>query len=149
MDKENWAWIKNAKMIASEEAKNEAVKTNKAAKKEGKKQKGAIKHDDEADDDVAMEDDTPCEVCKHTETAQPKTEAADAPTGPAASALVPKTEQPMPTTTAVVPLPAAHWSQGQGGAFIVPVPGRDGPANSLAGKTIVLTGLFPEVRPTE
>lgn len=29
--------------------------------------------------------------------------------------------------------------------FVVPVPGRDGPANSLSGKTVVLTGIFPEV----
>ena len=29
--------------------------------------------------------------------------------------------------------------------FVIPVPGRDGPANSLAGKTVVLSGLFPEV----
>ena len=29
--------------------------------------------------------------------------------------------------------------------FMVPVPGKDGPANSLAGKTVVLTGIFPEV----
>lgn len=29
--------------------------------------------------------------------------------------------------------------------FVIPVPGKDGPANSLAGKTVVLTGVFPEV----
>ena len=29
--------------------------------------------------------------------------------------------------------------------FVVPVPGKDAPANSLAGKTVVLTGVFPEV----
>jgi len=29
--------------------------------------------------------------------------------------------------------------------YVIPQPGRDGPANSMAGKTFVMTGIFPEI----
>ena len=29
--------------------------------------------------------------------------------------------------------------------FVIPLPGKDAPANTLAGKTVVITGIFPEV----
>jgi hypothetical protein len=29
--------------------------------------------------------------------------------------------------------------------FVTPIPGRDGPADALAGKTMVVTGIFPEI----
>ena len=53
-------------------------------------------------------------------------------------------QKPVPTvqtSSAVVPVTAVSQRQN----FVVPIPGRDGAiAGSLAGKTVVLTGIFPE-----
>ena len=43
---------------------------------------------------------------------------------------------------AVVPAAAALDGPAR---FVVPKPGLDGPHSSLAGETVVLTGIFPEI----
>ena len=40
---------------------------------------------------------------------------------------------------------ASSSALGASRRFAIPIPGRDGPRHSLAGKTVVLSGIFPEV----
>jgi hypothetical protein len=80
---------------------------------------------------------------RRVELADRKLPAPSAP--PSSSTAAATASGATPTGSALVP--------GSGGGalaasrrFVIPVPGRDGPRNSLAGKTIVLSGIFPEVR---
>ena len=80
----------------------------------------------------------------------PPEEAAAASVAPADPAGAP-TSSGAPTSHAIAMASVSASSAivaGQQDAkqsFVIPIPGKDAPANTLAGKTIVLTGIFPEV----